>query len=118
MQAVGWVLLGAVIGIAAGLTGLGGGFLVVPLLLLLGRHHTVAVGTSFVTILLLGVSALFAHGRLEHVDYKVGVLLGLGGIAGAQWGARLVSQLEPETFSRVFAVILFALAIKMFFWPR
>lgn len=117
MHALGFVLLGVVVGVAAGLTGLGGGFLVVPLLMLLGRTHSQAVGTSFLAILILGVSALLAHGRLDHVDYRLGALLGLGGIAGAQVGARLVDHLDPSAFSRLFAVVLFALATKMFFWP-
>jgi uncharacterized membrane protein YfcA len=118
MQALGFVLLGVLVGFGAGLTGLGGGFLVVPLLVLLGRPHTEAVGTSFVTILVLGVSALLAHHRLAHVDWRLGALLGVGGIVGAQIGARVVDRLDPATFSRIFAVILFSLAVRMFFWPK
>ena len=118
METVGLVLFGILVGCASAFTGLGGGFLVVPFLILLGRPHTEAVGTSFVTILVLGCSALFAHTRLAHVDWRVGLLLGLGGIAGAQVGARLVERLDPATFSRVFAVVLLALAVRMFFWPK
>ena len=118
MLSAAFVLLGVVVGIGAGVTGLGGGFLVVPLLILLGRPPAQAVGTSFVSILVIGVSALAAHQRLAHVDWKLGLLLGLGGIAGAQLGALLVERLDPATFSRLFAVLLLALAVRMFFWPK
>jgi len=118
METAGLVLFGVLVGCASAFTGLGGGFLVVPFLIFLGRSHPQAVGTSFVTILVLGCSALFAHSRLAHVDWKVGLLLGVGGIAGAQLGARLVERLDTETFSRIFALVLLALAVRMFFWPK
>ena len=118
METTGLLLFGVLVGCASACVGLGGGFLVVPFLIFLGRTPPQAVGTSFVTILVLGCSALFAHARLAHVDWRVGLLLGLGGIAGAQIGARLVDRLDAATFSRVFAVVLLALAIRMFFWAK
>lgn len=118
METAGFVLLGIFVGFASALTGLGGGFLVVPLLLWLGRPHGQAVGTSFVTILVLGCSALFAHSRLAHVDWRIGLLLGLGGIAGAQVGARVVDRVDPALWSRLFAAVLLAVAVRMFFWPK
>ncbi len=87
-----FILLGLIIGILASFTGLGGGFLMVPLLLFLGFEAQKAVGTSFMGILIISISALFAHGKLENVDYRVGILLGIGGIIGAQMGARLLDM--------------------------
>ena len=118
METAGLLLFGVLVGCASAFTGLGGGFLVVPFLIFLGRSHPQAVGTSFVTILVLGCSALLAHARLAHVDWKVGLLLGVGGVAGAQLGARLVDRIDTTTFSRVFACVLIALAVRMFFWPK
>ena len=80
------VLAGLGVGIAAAFTGLGGGFLLVPLLLLLGYTAQKAVGTSFLAILIISISALIAHNKLANVDYRVGLLLGLGGMVGAQIG--------------------------------
>lgn len=108
-------LFGIVVGIGAAFTGLGGGFLVVPLLLFLGYPAQKAVGTSFVTILVVSLSALFAHNKLANVDLKVGLLLGIGGIIGAQVGARLVEHVSTAQFKRVFAVILVGLAAYLFF---
>jgi uncharacterized protein len=106
---------GIVVGVGAALTGLGGGFLMVPLLLFLGYTAQKAVGTSFLAILLISLSALFAHNKLQNVDYKVGLLLGLGGVIGAQFGARIVEHLSTGQFRRLFAAVLVGLAGFLFF---
>jgi uncharacterized membrane protein YfcA len=108
-------LIGIVVGIGAAFTGLGGGFLVVPLLLFLGYPAQKAVGTSFVTILVVSLSALVAHNKLANVDLKVGLLLGVGGIIGAQIGARLVEHISTAQFKKVFAIVLVGLAAYLFF---
>jgi uncharacterized membrane protein YfcA len=108
------VALGLLTGIGASFSGLGGGFLIVPALVLLGFTPQRAVGTSFLAILIISVSALFAHGKLEHVDYRMGALLGIGGLVGAQIGARLVQYVSGPTFNKIFAVVLLALAVRMF----
>jgi len=108
-------LFGILVGIGAAFTGLGGGFLVVPFLLYLGYPAQKAVGTSFVTILVVALSALFAHNKLANIDLRVGLLLGVGGIIGAQVGARLVEHVSTAQFRKVFAVILVGLAAFLFF---
>ena len=105
---------GILIGLFASFVGLGGGFLVVPLLLYLGYTPQRAVGTSFLAILIVSIGALFGHGRLDHVDWRVGAVLGLGGILGAQAGPRLLEGIPAVVFQKVFALILLALAIQMF----
>jgi uncharacterized membrane protein YfcA len=108
------VVFGLVVGVAASFTGLGGGFLMVPLLLFLGYTAQKAVGTSFLAILVISLSALVAHNKLANVDYRLGLLLGLGGVVGAQVGARLVEHVPTASFKRIFAVVLVGLAIYMF----
>jgi uncharacterized membrane protein YfcA len=105
---------GVFVGMGASFTGLGGGFLMVPLLLFLGFTAQKAVGTSFVGILVIAVSALIAHSKMANIDYKYGLLLGLGGIIGAQIGARLIEDVPTETFKRIFALILIGLAVYLF----
>jgi uncharacterized membrane protein YfcA len=107
--------LGIVVGLAASFTGLGGGFVVVPLLVGLGFTPQRAVGTSFVAILIVSLASLFGHARLSGVDWKAGALIGLGGILGAQIGPQLLQGVDPRGFQRLFALILIALAVWMFF---
>jgi len=107
--------LGVGVGIGAAFTGLGGGFLMIPLLLYLGYTAQKAVGTSFMAILVISLSALIAHNKFANVDYRAGILLGIGGIVGAQIGARLVEHVSTANFKKIFAVILLGLAVYLFF---
>jgi hypothetical protein len=106
---------GVLVGIGASFTGLGGGFLIVPLLLLLGYPAQKAVGTSFLAIVVISLSALLAHNKLANVDFRVGLLLGIGGIIGAQIGPRLLEHISTASFKRIFAAVLVGLATYLFF---
>lgn len=110
-----FVALGVLTGIGASFSGLGGGFLMVPLLLLLGFSAQKAVGTSFLGIFIISVSALVAHNRLANVDWKMGLMLGVGGVIGAQIGARLVEHVSTAQFKKIFAFVLVGLAFYLFF---
>ena len=105
---------GILVGIGAAFTGLGGGFLLVPLLLFLGYTAQKAVGTSFLAILVISISALIAHNKFANVDYKTGFLLGIGGVIGAQVGARLVEHVSTAHFKKIFALVLVGLATYLF----
>ncbi len=107
--------LGGLVGIGASFTGLGGGFLMVPLLLFMGYTAQKAVGTSFLAILVISISALVAHNKLANVDYRVGIALGIGGILGAQIGARLLENVSMALFQKIFAFVLLGLAVYVFF---
>ena len=108
------LIYGALVGIFSSFMGVGGGILIIPLLLLLGYPHTKVVGTSFMVILFISISALFAHNKLDNIDYKIGVLLGIGGILGAQYGASLVKDVSPEIFKKIFAVFLMVMGIYLY----
>ena len=108
------VLFGILVGAGASFSGLGGGFLMIPLLIFLGYSAQKAVGTSFVAILVIAISALVAHNKLAHVDYRAGLLLGAGGVFGAQIGARLIDHVSTGNFKKIFAVILLGLAAYLF----
>ena len=108
------LVCGLFVGLGASFTGLGGGFLIIPLLLFLGYSAQKAVGTSFVAILVIAASALLAHSKFANVDYRAGIMLGLGGIAGAQLGPRLLEHVSTAHFKKIFAVILLGLACYLF----
>lgn len=115
MQPSWWIfiLAGLGIGTAASFTGLGGGFLVVPLLLWLGYSAPQAVGTSALAILIIIASASFAHHRIGNIDYRTAILIGVGGIIGAQFGAHFISQISTDVFRKIFAGVLIALAMYL-----
>ncbi|HMP89566.1 MAG TPA: sulfite exporter TauE/SafE family protein [Kiritimatiellia bacterium] len=116
MQTSWWLLtlMGLGVGFGASFTGLGGGFLVVPILLWIGFSGSNAVGTSVMAILIIMTSAVVAHHRLGHIDYRTGLLIGLGGLIGAQIGAQIVGQISTDVFRKIFAAILAALSIYLF----
>ena len=105
------MVMGLIIGILSSGTGLGGGFLVVPLLIFLGKEARFAVGTSFVFVLLVAIPALASHFRMGHVDFKTGLFLAAGGIFGALIGPHLLAYIPDQLFKRLFAFILIATAV-------
>lgn len=107
------IVCGFVIGILSSLTGLGGGFLAVPLLLYMGRKAQEAVGTSFLFISLVAISSMVAHFRLGNVDIKSGLYLGLGGVVGAQIGPLILQQLSDQTFKRIFGGLMIVLGVYL-----
>ena len=109
------VVFGAMVGVAASFTGLAGGFLMVPFLLLFGFSAQESVGTCFLATLFIAISAVIAHIRLGNVDYWSGIMLGLGGIIGAQFGARFLEDFSTANFKKIFASILIALGVYLLF---
>jgi len=105
------LLIGFFVGIGAAFSGLGGGVIMVPVLLLMGHNAQKSVGTSFLAILIISISALFAHGRLDNIDWKIGLLLGGGGILGAQIGAHLVENISTANFRRIMAILLISIGV-------
>ena len=85
-----WVLgLGGVIGFLSGLFGVGGGFLMTPMLIFMGVPPAVAVGTQSAQILASSVSGVLANLRRRAVDLKMGWVLVAGGVVGSVAGVAL-----------------------------
>jgi uncharacterized membrane protein YfcA len=91
-----WViLLGAAVGFLSGLFGVGGGFLVTPMLnIAFGVPYDVAAGSSLAQILGTSVSATAKHHGLGNVDVRLGVCTLAGGWIGVECGARVVELLK------------------------
>jgi uncharacterized protein len=107
-------VVGLIVGILSSVTGLGGGFMVVPFLIYLGRDAKLAVGTTFVFIFLVAISSLIAHYRLGNVDIKTGLVLALGGILGAQIGPQVLQHVSDQNFKKIFSVLMVITAVWMF----
>jgi uncharacterized protein len=86
--------LGAVIGFLSGVFGVGGGFLLTPLLIFIGVPPAVAVASSANQLVGASVSGVIAHWRRGNVDFKMGFTLLLGGIAGSMLGVWLFTWLK------------------------
>ena len=110
--------LGIFVGILSSGSGLGGGFLVVPFLLQLGKEVKVAVGTSFLFVLMVSISSLVGHSRVGNVDWKIGALLALGGIFGAQAGPFILEQISDQNFKRIFSILLIGTGLWLFYQTR
>ncbi|MDI6905954.1 MAG: sulfite exporter TauE/SafE family protein [Thermoanaerobacterales bacterium] len=86
--------LGALVGVLSGLFGVGGGFLLTPLLLFVGIPPAVAAASDTNQIVAASSSGALAHKRLGNVDMKMGLIYLAGGILGGTFGAQLVKFLR------------------------
>ena len=86
--------MGAAVGFLSGLCGVGGGFLMTPLLIFSGIPSAVAVGTEAAQIVASSVSGALAQWRRDNIDVKMGTLLLGGGIIGTSFGVHVVGVLR------------------------
>ena len=111
------VIIGIFAGVLSGLIGIGGGIIVIPaLVFLLGFSQQMAQGTTLALMVPpIGLLAAFAYYKEGYVDIKAAAFICVGFIIGSYFGAKYAAGI-PELFLRkIFSVILFLIAIKMFF---
>ena len=106
--------IAALAGIVAGLLGIGGGVIIVPLLvLLLGVPMKIAVGTS---CFMAGITALFGfwgHYFAGHFEPKITLILALVVFAGAQVGSRISIKVDKILLKKIYAIFLFLISVWM-----
>jgi uncharacterized membrane protein YfcA len=86
--------LGAIVGILSGIFGVGGGFLMTPLLIMIGIPPTVAAASDSNQIVGASTSGTLAHYKMGNVDFKMGILLLIGGVIGGTLGVQLIKVLR------------------------
>ena len=86
--------LGLFVGLLSGLFGVGGGFLMTPLLMMIGIPPTIAAATDANQIVAASASGTLAHWRLGNVDVKMGIYLLMGGFLGGAGGVQLIKVLR------------------------
>ncbi len=111
---------GAVVGLLSGIFGVGGGFLMTPILIMLGIPPTVAAASDSCQIVATSSSGMAAHFRLGNVDAKMGALLLVGGLTGAAFGAEGIKILrslgEADLVIKLaYVLVLGSLGSYMFF---
>ncbi len=118
------LILGSVVGVLAGMLGIGGGLIIVPVLSYLLIHFMgmttetvmpVAIATSLSTIIFTGMSSAFAHYKLGNIQRHVVLYTGLGIAFGAFAGAQIASHISGELLKDVFAVLVILIAMQMIF---
>jgi uncharacterized protein len=86
--------LGFIVGLLSGLFGVGGGFLMTPLLIMFGIPPTVAAASDSNQIVAASASGMYAHYRLGNVDFKMGIYLLIGGVLGGTGGVQIIKVLR------------------------
>ncbi len=112
------LLIGACIGLGAGLAsgyvGVGGGFIMVPLMLsVIGIPMKRASGTSLIAVMILAIPGVIEQGLLGNINYTAGIMVAVGSIPGAVIGARLVRKVPERILRFIFGGFLIVAAILL-----
>ncbi|MBK6604480.1 MAG: sulfite exporter TauE/SafE family protein [Leptospiraceae bacterium] len=108
------ILTGGAAGILSGLFGVGGGVIMVPLqMLLLGEKIKVAIQTSLGVIILTAISASIGHAVAGNILLTEGLLIGFGGLVGAQFGTRFLPRLSDRVVTIGFLSFIFIIALSI-----
>lgn len=106
--------IGLLTGFLAAMFGLGGGFLLVPLMNLMGVEIHKAVGTSSAAVVFTALSSTFAYTRQGRVLYRTGLMLALPAMVGAYAGALLTSYITPKELKLIFGITLIVVAYRTY----
>lgn len=114
---------GAVAGMFAGLLGIGGGIIIVPVLAMVFKTQGVsidvlmhvAVGTSLATIVITSLSSVRAHHKHGGIDWSVVRVMSVGVFVGGLLGAVIAKMVAGEDLKLMFSIFMFVIAAQMFF---
>jgi uncharacterized membrane protein YfcA len=112
------ILLGVVLsffgGLSSGLLGIGGGSLLVPTMALaMGIPIHITVATSMFTMIFTSIAGATQHFSLGHISFEYAILLALGTVFGAQFGAYTSKKVSSRNLRRIFGVVLIVVSIRM-----
>ncbi len=102
---------GALVGFMSGLLGVGGGFLLTPILMMVGIPATVAAASDTNSIVATSSSGVAAHFRLGNVDLRMGSVLLLGGLVGAAIGVEVIKVLRTLGNADVLIKLMYVLVL-------
>lgn len=108
------IVTGSIGGFASGLTGIGGGTVMVPMLTALMRlpqHH--AHATSLVVVIFAATAAAIPYLVRDEVDWWLALGLGVGGVGGAQIGVRLMQHVAERQLRVLFALFLLVVGLRL-----
>jgi hypothetical protein len=110
------LITGSIGGLLAGLFGVGGGVVMVPLqVLLLGENIKLAIQTSLGVVVITAVAAVLGHTFTGKIIPDIGLILGVGGLLGTQVGTRLLPKISDKSIVVIFRLFLIFLSVYIFF---
>lgn len=112
LDVVALLILGAAVGVLSGVFGVGGGFLLTPLLIFIGVPPAVAVASSANQLVGASVSGAIAHWRRGNIDFLMGALMLVGGFAGSALGVWLFAILRRIGQVELFISLAYALLLS------
>lgn len=108
------IVLGLAVGCISGYVGVGGGFIMVPFMVFFfGLPLKKASGTSLVAIIILAIPAVIQQGMLGNVDYLAGLVVTIGSIPGAIFGAKFAQLVPERTLRFIFGGFLIVAAVLL-----
>lgn len=113
-------ILGFIIGTYGTLIGAGGGFVLVPILLILypGENPDMITSISLAVVFFNSASGSYAYARMKRIDYKSGLLFGLATIPGAIFGALSTSYIPRQIFDITLGILMIGASIFLLFYSN
>ncbi|GEK58908.1 sulfite exporter TauE/SafE family protein [Marinococcus halophilus] len=119
MEALLLLLTGVLAATCGSLVGLGGAFIIVPILaLFFPMQASDIAGTSMAVLLFTAISSTWTYSKQKRIDYKSGVYFALAMMPGAVFGAWLTQFFDTDTFYTAFGIFLFCMALFLLFRPK
>jgi len=113
------LIIGALAGLLGALCGVGGGIIMVPAFTAcLGIDHKSAVATSLAVIVVTAITATINNARSANlIDWRIVAITATAAAAASWWGSDLMHQLKSPTLTKIFAITLILIGIKMLYKP-
>lgn len=114
------MLLGLAVGVIGTLIGAGGGFVLMPILILIwpDKDRDIISSLSLAVVFLNALSGSYAYARMKRIDYKAGLMFSIATIPGAIIGARATSFLPKNAFDIIFGSLLAVVSVYLFVRSR
>ena len=118
MSAILFIITGVIVGVIAGIVGIGGGLVVVPMLRYFwGYSQHAAQGTSLGMLLPpIGIFAAYVYWRAGYVNIPVALLLAAGFLIGGYFGGLVAVKLPGLLLQRIFGALFLVVALRMLIW--
>lgn len=110
----GLIVLGLIVGVAAGLFGIGGGLIMVPVFIaLFGMNDLIAKGTSLAAMIPTAISGTWANARADLVDLRAAIIMGLVATAASVGGVAIAHLLDPQVAAWLFIALLVFVVVEL-----